>query len=95
MIFRRRFRRGLRRGTDFYLEEEQTRRRAVGFGLDDYIRIKDERGNIWTGMIEPGVDSQTRYYLTDGGGNRLSGITNGSSLIFRDGSGRTWKGYRE
>ena len=69
--------------------------RATGFGLDGYIRIKDETGNVWSGFVEDSSENVVRYYLTDTHGRRISGLANSNSMIFRDDQGRTWRGLLE
>jgi hypothetical protein len=95
MIFRRRKGVGSRGRTDFRLEEEHSRIRATGFGIDGYVRIRDETGNVWSGLVESSSENVLRYYLTDSHGRRITGLANSHSMIFRDDLGRTWKGVME
>ena len=95
MLFRRKRRYGNRRRTEFYLEEERSRARASGSGIDEYVRIKDETGGVWTGIIESFGDDQARYYLSNGRGQRITGLASSSSMVFRDDEGRTWRGFFE
>jgi hypothetical protein len=95
MMFRRRKGYGGRSRTDFRLEEERSRMRATGFGIDGYVRIKDETGNVWSGLAETNSDDVVTYHLTDSHGRRMTGVENGASMIFRDDLGRTWKGVVE
>lgn len=92
MIYRRRRTFGSRGRTDFHLEEERSRLRAFGLGIDGFVRVKDETGNVWSGMVENSSENVVRYYLTDSHGNRITGLANSTSMIFRDDLGRTWKG---
>lgn len=95
MMFQRRRASRSRGRTDFRLEEERSRVRATGFGMDGYIRVKDETGNVWSGLAEDEPGDVVRFHLTDSHGRRVTGIASGATMLFRDDLGRTWKGFVE
>lgn len=95
MLFRRKKRYGRRRRTDFYLEEERSHLKAAGYGFDEFVRVKDDTGSVWTGVIEHAEQDMARYYLSDENGRRITGLVTNKSMVFRDDQGRTWRGFVE
>ncbi len=92
MIYRRRRRHGgVRSG--FYRFENQQRRQVFGFGEGDFVRLRDEHGDIWQGQAEDQGDNTVRFIFRDSEGNRISGISDNYGIILRDEHGRTWRGY--
>ena len=39
-------------GGHFNLQEEKTKTRVSGYGHGDFIKLKDEYGNVWLGSAE-------------------------------------------
>jgi hypothetical protein len=95
MVYERK--RKLRTGSNFFihLEDEKTQESICGYGVDGYIRLKDERGNVWSGSVERGPDDQLYYRLKDGAGRFMTGLASAYSSVFRDERGNTWKGFLE
>jgi hypothetical protein len=92
MIYRRRRgRSGLPSG--FYRLEGAGRKPVFGFGDGDYIRLRDEFGNIWRGCAEMQGDETIRYRFRDGSGKVITGIADGSGIVLRDESGNWWRGF--
>jgi hypothetical protein len=80
-------------GGFFHLEEEGTKTRVFGFGHGDYIKLKDEYGNVWQGSATRSDDNSVVYRFRDGKGRTLSGVSDNVTVTLRDGAGRTWKGF--
>ena len=81
-------------GGFFHLEEEKTRTRATGYGHGDHIKLKDEYGNVWLGSAEHTTDGNTVVYrFRDGKGRSLTGVSDSTVVILRDGRGNIWKGF--
>jgi hypothetical protein len=80
-------------GGFFHLEEEKTKTRVSGFGHGDYIRLKDEYGNIWRGSAVHNVDNSVTYRFRDPSGHSLSGVSNDAVVTLRDERGSIWKGF--
>jgi hypothetical protein len=63
-----------------------------GFGDGDFVRLRDEYGNVWRGQAEYQSDDTVRFLLRDSEGNRISGISHESGIVLRDEFGNTWQG---
>ena len=92
MIYRRRkLRNSVQSG--FYRFEGGRNRSVCGFGDSDYIRLRDELGNLWRGSAEKQADGTTRYSFRDSEGNIINGISDRSGIVLRDEHGNTWRGF--
>lgn len=93
MIFRRR--RNSRSGipSGFYRLEGAGRKPVFGFGEGDYIRLRDEFGNVWRGTAEQQGDDTIRYRFRDSNGKVISGIADGYGIVLRDEKGNSWRGF--
>ena len=92
MIYRRRRQRSSV-PAGFYRFEGGQRQTVYGVGDGDYIRLRDEAGNVWTGHAEKQADNTTRYSFRDSEGNIINGISGGSGILLRDEHGNTWRGF--
>ena len=61
MIFSKQRKRPRAPGGFFHLEEEKTKTRVFGHGQGDYIKLKDEYGNVWHGTAERNADNSVVY----------------------------------
>ncbi len=92
MIYRRRRQRSsVPHG--FYRFEGGAQETVCGFGDSDYIRLRDEFGNVWRGHAEKQSDNLIRYLFRDNNGNTISGISDRSGIVLRDEHGNTWRGF--
>jgi hypothetical protein len=91
MIRRRRIRRQV--GNGFYRIENINSRRMDGFGDGDYVRLRDEFGNVWRGQAEVQDDDSVRYRFRDEKGRTISGASDRYGITLRDERGMTWRGY--
>lgn len=89
MIYRRRKQAGVPGGIYHF---QGKNRSMTGSSDGDFIRLKDEFGNEYRGLIERGDDNTVRYRLRDNKGNYVSGIADGPDVILRDKNGNTWRG---
>jgi len=92
MIYRRRRQRSSVPG-GFYRFEGGQRQTVYGFGEGDYIRLRDEFGNVWTGHAEKQADGTTRFSFRDSEGNIINGISECGGILLRDEHGNTWRGF--
>ncbi len=76
----------------FYHFESAGKGSVCGFGFGEYLRLRDENGNVWQGQAEPQGDNTVRYRFRDSNGNMLSGISDGGGIVLRDENGNTWRG---
>jgi hypothetical protein len=65
----------------------------AGFGDGEFIRLRDERGEVWQGAIEVQNEDIVRYRFRNDKGRSISGIADGYGIILRDERGHTWRGY--
>jgi hypothetical protein len=79
-------------GGYFNLQEEKTKTRVSGYGHGDFIKLKDEYGNVWLGSAESVSDNSIVYRFRDGTGKTLTGISSGLVVTLRDEKGNTWRG---
>jgi hypothetical protein len=75
-----------------HLEQEKTKARIAGHGWDNYMRSRDEHGNVWTGVVEKGPGGHVRCRLKDQSGRNLTGVSDAGTWTFRDDEGNIWKG---
>ncbi len=92
MIYRRR-RRGSVIRPGFYRFESQQRRHMFGYGDGDFVRLRDEFGNVWQGIAEEGEDNTVRFIFRDPDGRRISGVSDSYGVTLRDEFGNTWRGF--
>lgn len=79
-------------GGHFNLQEEKTKTRVSGYGHGDFIKLRDEYGNVWLGSAETVADNSIVYRFRDGTGKTLTGISSGLVVTLRDEKGNTWRG---
>jgi hypothetical protein len=79
-------------GGYFRLQNAQ-RHEVQGFGDGEFIRLKDEFGNIWRGNATREDDSTIRFRFRDQRGATISGISDSFGVILRDERGHTWRGF--
>ena len=79
-------------GGYFNLQEEKTKTRVSGYGHGDFIKLRDEYGNVWLGSAETVDDNSTMHRFRDGTGKTLIGISSGLVVTLRDEKGNTWRG---
>jgi hypothetical protein len=66
---------------------------VYGFGEGDYIRLRDEFGNVWRGVAERDADNSIRYRFRDQQGRCISGLSDSYGVVLRDEKGNTWRGF--
>jgi hypothetical protein len=91
MIYNRKRRSALQSG--YYRFENSHRRSVCGFGDGDFVRLRDEYGNVWRGQAEMAEDKSIRFLFQDSDGKRISGISDHYGVILRDERGNLWRGY--
>jgi hypothetical protein len=91
MIYNRRRRSASHCG--YYRFENAHRKSVFGFGDGDFVRLRDEYGNVWRGQAEVAEDQSVRFLFRDSDGNRISGISDHSGVVLRDERGNLWRGY--
>jgi hypothetical protein len=64
-----------------------------GFGEGDFVRLRDDRGNLWHGTVDVSGDDSVRYRFKDERGNSISGVSDSMGILLRDDKGNTWRGY--
>jgi hypothetical protein len=95
VIYRRRRKSRSLAGGWFSLEQERSKSRLSGFGYGEFIRLRDEFGNIWRGSAEEGPDDSVRYRFRDALGRSVTGVSDTWGLVLRDERGKTWRGFVE
>lgn len=93
MIYRRSRTRGRIPGGFFRFEQEHSKARVYGFGYGDYIRLRDEYGNMWRGSAERMADDSVLYRFRDSQGRTITGVSDSFGMILRDDKGKTWRGF--
>ena len=92
MIYRTR--RRYTRSPGGYLRFRSSDRTTVhGHGEGDYIRLRDEYGNVWVGCATLDDDQLVRYRFRDHNGRAISGVSDSYGVILRDEKGETWRGF--
>jgi len=94
MIYkRRRSAKGVQSGY-YRFENIRTRAGMFGFGEGDFVRLRDEFGNVWNGVAEP-QDDIIRFRFRDEKGKSITGISDSFRIVLRDEKGNTWRGFVE
>lgn len=92
MIYRRRHATSSAPGGFLRFQNAQ-RTTVYGHGEGDYIRLRDEYGNLWRGTATREDDNTTRYRFRDQHGITISGTSDSYGIVLRDERGRTWRGF--
>lgn len=77
----------------FFRFQNASKSTVYGFGEGDYIRLRDEFGNVWRGVAERDSDNLIRYRFKDDKGRSITGISDSYGVIMRDEKGKTWRGF--
>jgi hypothetical protein len=64
-----------------------------GYGQGDYIRMRDEYGNVWVGSATREQDNVVRYRFRDHRGNFITGVSDDYGVMLRDEKGNSWRGF--
>lgn len=67
----------------------------VGYGEGEFVRLRDEQGNVWNGTAEAQEDNLVRYRLRDTSGRSITGISDSYGIVLRDEKGNNWRGFLE
>lgn len=95
MIYRRR-RSYSSTPTGFYrFENANSRTGMFGYGDGDFVRLRDEYGNVWNGTADAQSDGMVRYRFRDSSGKFITGISDSFGIVLRDEKGNTWRGFVE
>jgi len=78
--------------TGFFNIQNQTQR-ISGFGSGDFVRLKDEQGELWRGTAELLDDNTIFYRFRNSAGRVISGASDGYGIRLRDERGQVWRGY--
>ena len=92
MVYRRRRARTSRVPGGFY-RFENGKQSVAGFGDGEFVRLRDEHGNLWRGTAEAQGDETIRYRFRDSSGNVISGVSDGFGILLRDERGNSWRGF--
>lgn len=95
MIYRRRRSYGTSQSGFYRFENSRSRSGMFGYGEGDFIRLRDEYGNVWNGMAEEQGDNIIRYRFRDAAGRSITGISDSFGIVLRDDKGNTWRGFVE
>lgn len=71
----------------------QSTRLSAGFEDGNYVRLKDEQGNVWRGTAEVLEDNSVHYRFRNVDGKVISGMSDGYGMLLRDERGKIWRGY--
>lgn len=93
MIFQKRSRRSGVPSGFYRFESVKSRGVVYGSGEGEFIRLRDEYGNIWRGEAERLADDSVRYRFRDSTGRTISGVSDSYGVILRDDKGNTWRGF--
>jgi len=66
-----------------------------GYGEGDFVRLRDEFGNVWNGVAEPQDNNLVRFRFRDQTGKSITGISDSFGIVLRDEKGNTWRGFVE
>ncbi|MCC6587739.1 MAG: hypothetical protein IT168_13680 [Bryobacterales bacterium] len=92
MVYRRRRSRSTA-STGFLRFENLQKRSLTGFISGEYVRLKDEFGNVWQGSADAEDEQTVRYRFRDSEGRTISGISDRFGIILRDERGNSWRGF--
>ena len=94
MIYRRRRSHGATAAGFYQFENTRSHARMSGYGDGEFVRLRDEYGNVWNGRADA-QDDITHYCFRDATGNSITGISDSFGIVLRDEKGNTWRGFVE
>jgi hypothetical protein len=81
-------------GGFYRFESLRTPRSTIsGSGYGDFIRLRDQFGNIWRGQAELMPDDSVMYRFRDADGRTISGVSDSYGIVLRDDKGNIWRGF--
>ncbi len=95
MIYGRRRKRSQVSSGTYRFESVSSKATLVGYGDGDFVRLRDEYGNVWTGCAEAQGSDLVRYRFRDDKGNAIAGISDTYGIVLRDAKGKMWRGFLE
>jgi hypothetical protein len=76
----------------FFRFRSADRQTVYGYGEGDYIRLRDEYGNVWVGSATREDGNLVRYRFRDSSGRYVTGVSDSFGVTLRDDKGKTWRG---
>ncbi|MEZ5400795.1 MAG: hypothetical protein R2729_14075 [Bryobacteraceae bacterium] len=64
-----------------------------GFIDGEFVRLRDEFGNIWRGTADQQDEEIIRYRFRNDVGRTITGVSDRFGITLRDDRGVTWRGY--
>ncbi len=92
VIYRRTTRRKSAETGFVQLQSEGDAAQLFGFSSDGHVRLRDEQGKVWSGVVDRGEDNLLHYRLRNSEGRYLSGVGTAYLRVFRDDRGHVWRG---
>jgi hypothetical protein len=82
-------------GNTYRLQNESSGKSLFGFCHEgSLVKLGDEeKGSNWSGNAVEDGSGGYLYRFTDQRGQTMTGMSDGSTILMRDSSGRTWKGF--
>ncbi len=82
-------------GNLYRLQSESTGKQLFGFSHgSSFVKLGDkENGGQWSGTVLEDGAGGYMYRFHDGGGQTMSGTSDGQTIVMRDSNGKTWKGF--
>jgi hypothetical protein len=66
-----------------------------GYGDGEFVRLRDEYGNLWNGRADVQDENVIRYSFRDATGKSITGVSDSYGIVLRDEKGNTWRGFVE
>jgi hypothetical protein len=95
MIYRRRRSSGSAPTGYYRFENIRTRAGMHGYGDGEFVRLRDEYGNLWNGRADVQDENVIRYSFRDATGKSITGVSDSYGIVLRDEKGNTWRGFVE
>ena len=92
MLYSKR-RQGKSPGGFYQLESTAEPRRLTGFGDGEFVRLRDENGEVWHGSADVQTEDMIRYQFRNAKGKSISGLADSNGILLRDERGNTWRGF--
>ena len=80
-------------GGFYQLESMASPHSLTGFGDGEFVRLRDENGELWHGSADVQSEDMIRYQFRNAKGKSISGLADSNGILLRDERGNTWRGF--
>lgn len=68
---------------------------SYGVGYREYVRLRDQFGDKWSGSVERDYNNMARYTVRNATGKSATGVADSFGVILSDHKGKSWRAFQE